>query len=79
MPGVFGLLMRSMFMSPLSRRRARWLAAVPVAALLATAAGVDAVDADEITLSTLDPMKPAVVRPVGRDDYLYLLMPVRVP
>jgi len=43
------------------------------------AAGVDAVDAEEITLSTLDPMKPAVVRPVGRDDYLYLLMPVRVP
>jgi DNA polymerase-3 subunit beta len=43
------------------------------------AAGIDAVDADEITLSTLDPMKPAVVRPVGRDDYLYLLMPVRVP
>lgn len=43
------------------------------------AAGVDAIDAEEITLSTLDPMKPAVVRPVGRDDYLYLLMPVRVP
>ncbi len=41
--------------------------------------GVDAVDTEEITLSTLDPMKPAVVRPVGRDDYLYLLMPVRVP
>jgi DNA polymerase-3 subunit beta len=43
------------------------------------AEGVDAVDAEEVTLSTLDPMKPAVVRPVGRDDYLYLLMPVRVP
>jgi DNA polymerase-3 subunit beta len=42
-------------------------------------AGVDAIDAEEITLSTLDPMKPAVVRPVGREDYLYLLMPVRVP
>jgi DNA polymerase-3 subunit beta len=43
------------------------------------AAGVDAIDAEEITLSTLDPMKPAVIRAVGRDDYLYLLMPVRVP
>jgi DNA polymerase III subunit beta len=42
------------------------------------AAGVDAVDTEEITLSTLDPMKPAVIRGVGRDDYLYLLMPVRV-
>jgi len=43
------------------------------------AAGVDAIDAEEITLSTMDPMKPAVIRAVGRDDYLYLLMPVRVP
>ena len=43
------------------------------------AAGVDAIDAEEVTLSTIDPMKPAVIRAVGRDDYLYLLMPVRVP
>ncbi len=43
------------------------------------ASGVDAVDTEEITLSTVDPMKPAVIRGVGRDDYLYLLMPVRVP
>ena len=34
---------------------------------------------DEVTLSTLDSLKPAVVRGVGRGDYLYLLMPVRVP
>jgi len=43
------------------------------------AAGVDAVEGDEVTLSTLDPMKPAVLRGVGHDEYLYLLMPVRVP
>ena len=43
------------------------------------AAGIDAIDADEVTLATMDPMKPAVLRGVGRDDYLYLLMPVRVP
>jgi DNA polymerase III subunit beta len=43
------------------------------------AAGVDAIDTEEVTLATLDPMKPAVIRAVGRDDYLYLLMPVRVP
>ncbi len=43
------------------------------------AAGIDAVDSDDVTLSTMDPMKPAVLRGVGRDDYLYLLMPVRVP
>lgn len=43
------------------------------------AAGVDAVEGDEVTLATIDPMKPAVLRGVGHDEYLYLLMPVRVP
>ncbi len=43
------------------------------------AAGVEAVSSDEVTLSTIDGLKPAVVRGVGNDDYLYLLMPVRVP
>jgi DNA polymerase III subunit beta len=42
-------------------------------------AGLDAVAGDEIELQTLDPMKPAVVRSAERSDYLYLLMPVRVP
>src|SRR3954469_8048580 len=42
------------------------------------AAGVEACSGDEITLSTQDSLKPAVVRGVGVDDYLYLLMPVRV-
>jgi len=41
-------------------------------------AGVEACIGDEVTLSTLDALKPAVVRGVGADDYLYLLMPVRV-
>lgn len=43
------------------------------------AAGVEALQTPEITLSTIDGLKPAVVRGVGSDDYLYLLMPVRVP
>ena len=42
-------------------------------------AGIDAIDADDVTLATMDPMKPAVLRGAGQDDYLYLLMPVRVP
>jgi DNA polymerase-3 subunit beta len=42
-------------------------------------AGIDAIDGDEVTLATMDPMKPAVLRGVGHDEYLYLLMPVRVP
>ncbi len=43
------------------------------------ASGIDAVEGDEVTLATIDPMKPAVLRGVGHDEYLYLLMPVRVP
>ena len=43
------------------------------------AAGIDAIDSDDVTLATMDPMKPAVLRGVGNDEYLYLLMPVRVP
>jgi DNA polymerase-3 subunit beta len=42
-------------------------------------AGIEAIDSDDVTLATMDPMKPAVLRGVGQDDYLYLLMPVRVP
>ena len=43
------------------------------------AAGVEAMTTDEVTLETLDALKPAVLRGVDRPDYLYLLMPVRVP
>lgn len=43
------------------------------------AAGVEAVDGDEVLLSVIDPMKPAILRGQGHDEYLYLLMPVRVP
>lgn len=43
------------------------------------AAGVEAMTTDDITLETLDALKPAVLRGVDRPDYLYLLMPVRVP
>lgn len=43
------------------------------------ASGVEALSTEQITLSTIDGLKPAVVRGVGSDDYLYLLMPVRVP
>ena len=42
-------------------------------------AGVEACTSDSITLSTVDALKPAVVRGDGHPDYLYLLMPVRVP
>ena len=40
--------------------------------------GLEAVHGDEVLLETLDPMKPATVRASEDEDYLYLLMPVRL-
>ncbi len=41
-------------------------------------AGVEAAGGDEVTLATIDSLKPAVVRDPTTNDFLYLLMPVRV-
>lgn len=41
-------------------------------------AGVEAATGDEITLSTIDSLKPAIVRDPSTENFLYLLMPVRV-
>lgn len=40
--------------------------------------GVEVSPGDEITLYTVDAQKPAVIRAEGADEFLYLLMPVRV-
>lgn len=40
--------------------------------------GIDVAPGDEIALETTDANKPAVLRATGRDDFLYLLMPVRI-
>jgi DNA polymerase-3 subunit beta len=40
--------------------------------------GIEAVLGEEVVLSTLDSLKPATLRSVEGDDFLYLLMPVRV-
>jgi DNA polymerase-3 subunit beta len=40
--------------------------------------GVEAVAGDEVFVETADPSRPATVRAAERDDYRYLLMPVRV-
>lgn len=40
--------------------------------------GVEAIAGEEVVLDTLDALKPATLRPTEGDDYLYLLMPVRV-
>jgi DNA polymerase-3 subunit beta len=41
--------------------------------------GVEAVSGDEVVIETLDALKPAVLRSADGNEYLYLLMPVRVP
>ena len=41
-------------------------------------AGIEVTSGDEITLETIDALKPALVRAVESPDFLYLLMPVRV-
>jgi len=43
------------------------------------AAGVEALTTEQVVLSTIDALKPAIVRGLDSDEYLYLLMPVRVP
>lgn len=40
--------------------------------------GVQAVAGDEVVLEALDPLKPATLRAVDQQDFLYLLMPVRI-
>lgn len=40
--------------------------------------GLESTDADTVTVSRLNTLKPAVLRGQDDDDYLYLLMPVRV-
>lgn len=40
--------------------------------------GAEVTSGEQITLSTIDELKPALVRMAGVDEFLYLLMPVRV-
>jgi DNA polymerase-3 subunit beta len=41
-------------------------------------AGVEATPGDEITLESIDALKPALVRSTESENFVYLLMPVRV-
>lgn len=40
--------------------------------------GIEVAPGDEITLESVDALKPAVLRSPGHEEFLYLLMPVRV-
>lgn len=40
--------------------------------------GLEVTPGDQVSLETVDRLKPALLRPTDSDDFLYLLMPVRV-
>ena len=40
--------------------------------------GIEVATADQVTLSTIDELKPALIKIAGNEEFLYLLMPVRV-
>ena len=40
--------------------------------------GITSVEGDELVIEVLDPLKPALIKPVEKDDFLYLIMPIRV-
>ena len=40
--------------------------------------GIEAAGSPEVVVETIDPLKPAVLRPIESSDFLYLLMPVRI-
>ena len=40
--------------------------------------GLSVVEGDEVILDVMDPLKPGVVRGSGSENFLYLLMPVRL-
>ena len=41
--------------------------------------GLDVAPGEDVTLHTIDSLKPVVLRSPGDENFLYLLMPVRVP
>ena len=40
--------------------------------------GIDSVDSEEISLQVSSPLRPGLLRPVGSEDYSYLVMPIRL-
>src|SRR2546428_12140219 len=36
------------------------------------------IGSDEVTLGFTGPLNPGLIKPVGKDNYLYIIMPVRV-
>ncbi len=41
-------------------------------------AGIESIDADELTIGLTSPLRPGLLRPLGREDFSYLVMPIRL-
>lgn len=41
-------------------------------------AGVESIDAEELVMRLTSPLRPGLLQPVDRDDYSYLVMPIRL-
>lgn len=41
--------------------------------------GLDGLDSDKATLEVIDPSKPALIKSADKEEFVYLLMPVRLP
>ena len=40
--------------------------------------GLESIDDEELALNLSSPLRPGLIRPVGRDDFSYLVMPIRL-
>ena len=40
--------------------------------------GVESVDTDEVVLRLSSPLRPGLLQPAGREDFSYLVMPIRL-
>lgn len=40
--------------------------------------GIDSIDGDELSIQLSSPLRPGLLRPVGREDFSYLAMPIRL-
>jgi DNA polymerase III subunit beta len=40
--------------------------------------GIESVDTDEVALQLTSPLRPGLLRPLGREDFSYLVMPIRL-
>jgi DNA polymerase III subunit beta len=40
--------------------------------------GIESIDSDEVALQLTSPLRPGLLRPLGREDFSYLVMPIRL-